>query len=92
MDLALYLRLANCLFAGLVAGLCYLKLENSHPDKARNYRIAGLGMLCLAISLGSFATRHDAFNYRLPMITVGLGLSFYGMRRMAIGEKPQIKN
>ena len=88
MDLVYALRILNCVLSGIVAGLCFLKLENSHPDKARNYRIAGLGVLCINIAWGSFALRNSVFNYRVPLTTAGLLLCLHGMRRMAAGEKP----
>lgn len=89
MELTLWLRVVNCLLGGLVAGLCFLKLDTKNPDAARNSRIAGLGIICVAISLGSFSNRNDEFNVRIPMITAGLLFSYYGMRRMASGERPR---
>lgn len=87
-----WLRMFNTLLAAGVVGLCFLKAAWDSPNQARNARVTGLGIICLAIALGSFERRHDVFNYRIPMITVGLLFCIYGMRRTAAGEKPRYKN
>lgn len=81
------LRMLNVLLAGGVAGLCFLKTSFDYKYRARNARIAGLGLLCVTLALGFFATRHDVFNYRAPMYTVALLVCLYGMRRTAAGEE-----
>jgi len=90
-EISLWLRLVNCFLGGIVAGLCFLKLENGNPDKARNARILGLGIISIAITIGSFSNRYEELNIRVPLLTVGLLCSYYGMRRMAVGEKPQYR-
>lgn len=81
-----WLRMINTLLAGFVVGLCFLKVNWDYLNRARNTRIAGLGLLCIAIAWGSFALRHDVFNPRVPLTTLGLLLCVFGMRRTAAGE------
>lgn len=83
------LRMINTVLAGLVAGLCVLRVGYDPRNNARNARIAGLGLLTIAIAWGSFAKVHDVFRPWLPLVTAGLLLCLYGMRRQAPGEKPR---
>lgn len=81
-----YLRLLNVLIAGLVLGLCFLKVNWDRENKARNTRIIGLAIICLVIAWGSFARRNEVFNIRTPILTVGLAFCLFGMRLQALGE------
>lgn len=89
MNFVYTLRLLNAVLAGLVCGLCFLRVGWDKANQARNARVAGLGILSVAIAWGSFARIHDVFKPWLPLVTVGLVLCLYGMRRHAPGERPR---
>lgn len=86
MSLGYVLRLVDTGLAGLLVGLCVLRFHRDFENRARNARIAGLGLICLAVAWGSFYRRNDDFRPWLPFLTVGLLLSVWGMRRPASGE------
>lgn len=86
MNFSYWLRLLDVLLAGLVFGLCLLRVNWDHANRARNARIAGLGLICLAIGWGSFYRRYDEFRPWVPFLTAGLVFCLYGMRRPAAGE------
>lgn len=85
-DLAHYLRLFNSAMAGLVCGLCFLRMEWRPQDPARAARIVGLALICVATAWGSFAFRDIPFKPWVPFVSLGLIFCVYGMRRPAAGE------
>lgn len=88
---AMVLRLINALLAGGVAGLCFLRVNWTDETRARDTRVAGLGLICVAIAWGSFARRDEVFKPWIPLVTIGLALCVYGMRRIAAGELARVR-
>ncbi len=89
MDLGYWVRILISLLAACVAGLCFTKVIWTYASSVRNYRVAGLGLICAAVAWGNTARRNQEFKPWLVLILVGLTLCCYGMARFAPGELPE---
>lgn len=90
LDFSFWIRATNSILAGAVIGLCLYKADWWHLRKPESARVAGLGLLCTAITLASLHRRYDEAKPWTYIITVALVLCVYGMSRKTYGEKSSI--
>lgn len=87
MNFHYWLFALNGILSCALVGVTLVKVDWPSFRKVRDFRIAGLFFISLAIAWSSLARRNQEFRLWHYLVTIGLSLCLYGMIRTSYEEK-----